>query len=126
MIGESTYNPLQSINEFRNNKALYKKVLRIAQFQSEVDLGVNPKNSDQADVSSLSEVDFGYINKVCKLVETRLNDTKWLIKTIHEIKNKFKPTPESKRGVRYNDELYKPGRGILENYLKKLEGKKHS
>jgi flagella basal body P-ring formation protein FlgA len=121
MIGKATYRKIRSVQQLRKDANLYKKVLRVAQFESEVDMGVNPKNSDQADVSALTEADFGYIGKVCLLVEKRLNNSKWVIKTVDEIENKFKAKPSISRGIRYNDELFKANRGILEEHLHELE-----
>ncbi|PLX15131.1 MAG: hypothetical protein C0599_17310 [Salinivirgaceae bacterium] len=121
MIGKATYRRIRSVQQLRKDATLYKKVLRIAQFESEVDMGVNPKNSDQADVSALTEADFGYIGKVCFLVEKRLNNPKWVIKTVDEVENKFKSKSNLSRGIRYNDELFKANRGILEDHLHSLE-----
>ena len=117
----TTYGPIRSVEELKTYKILYKKVLHIAQFESEIDMGVNPRNNDQADVSQLTETDSEYIGKVCRLVEKRLNDPQWLINVIHEIDNKFKAKKGTARGIRFNDELYKGGRGILEEHLKELE-----
>ncbi len=117
------YRPIKTVDELKKHWTLYKKVLRIAQFESELDMGVNPKSSDQADVSRLTKADFKYISRVCLLVEKRLNDSSWIVNTIHEIENKFKPRSDSQKGIRYNDELFKAGRGILEDYLE--ENKSH-
>jgi hypothetical protein len=121
MISITPHRKIRSLRQLKSDKALYRKVLRIAQFESEVDMGVNPKNSDQADVSALTESDFGYINKVCLLVERRMNNPKWILKTTKEIENKFGSQKNISRGIRFNDELYKGGRGILEDHLREIE-----
>ena len=121
MRSKATYGHIRTVEELKKFVTLYKKVLRIAQFESEVDMGVNPKNQDQADVSALTESDFGYIGKVCILVEKRLNNTTWMVNTIYEIENKFKAKPDHTRGIRFNDELFKANRGILESHLQNME-----
>lgn len=103
---------------------MYLKVLKRAQFEAEVELGVNPTNENQADVSSLSEKDYDYINKVCKIVDKKINNIDWLTSTINNINNKFKNNSKTK-GIKYNDELYKGGRGILEEYLEKKYNNKN-
>ncbi len=115
------YCPIKTLEELKNHKALYKKVLRKAQFEAELDMGVNPKSSDQADVSKLTASDFKYISRVCLRVEERLNDSCWIVNAIHEIENRLKPRTDSQKGIRYNDELFKGGRGILENYLEESD-----
>lgn len=115
------YSTIRTVEELKNYEALYNKVLKIAQFQSELDLGVNPKNFDQADVSNLSEKDADYIDKVSALVESRLNDTTWISSTLKAIEEQFRVHKEIHRGIRFDDELFKVGRGILENHLEKLE-----
>lgn len=101
------------------DEVLFKKVLRIAQYESELDLGVNPKKVEQANVAYLSEQDFEYIKRVCSRVEIRLNDPDWLCETIQKIENKSNLVFSKSRGIRFDDELFKTGRGILENYNKK-------
>lgn len=108
---------IQNIKDLMEYTELYKKVLKRAQFESEIELGVNPSNQNQTDVSALTESDVGYINKVCILVENKLNDIKWILNTIKCIEDKYKDTSKT-NGIKFNDELYKPGRGILEDYLK--------
>lgn len=112
------YSDIKSLEELKNHNPLYKKVLKIAQFESEVDLGVNPKNVDQADISNLSEKDFDYINEVSTLVSQRLNNRVWLTRTLQSIEDLFKPKPASYKGTQNNNELFKGGRGILEHHLK--------
>ena len=89
-------------------------MLKIAQFESEIDMGVNPINNEQANVALLNKSDFNYIDDVTKLVKEKLNDNIWIEKTIQIIKNQYKTLG----GVKFDDELFKTGRGILENYLK--------
>lgn len=102
-------------------KLLSKKIIRVAQYESELELGVNPSNFDQARTGYLSEKDFEYIRRVLDLVEKRLKDTVWLTKTISDIEKKSMINYDSPvRGIRYDDELFKAGRGILETYLKEL------
>lgn len=117
----TSYGPIRSVEELKDHKILYKKILHVAQLESEIDMGVNPRNNDQADVSQLTETDFEYISKVCLLVEKRLNDSSWLINAIHQIDNKFKNNRGVARGIRFDDELYKGGRGILEEHMRQLE-----
>jgi hypothetical protein len=100
--------------ELINNSNLYKEVKRIAYSESEIDLGVNPICNAQAKTSYLSERDFDYIAKVSRLVESRMSDNRWLNKTILLLKN----NSHSCKGIRFDDELYKPGRGILKSFLK--------
>ena len=113
-FNENIYNLLS----FDINSKLYLKVLKRAQFEAEVELGVNPTNENQADVSALSEKDYDYINKVCKIVDKKINNIDWLKSTIININNMFKNNSKT-TGIKYNDELYKGGRGILEEYLQK-------
>ena len=113
--------PLKTIEELRDNKALFKKVLKIAQFESELDMGVNPKSLEQAHVRYLTEDDFDYIRKVSALVEKRLLDADWLEKTLDRIATKYLVRKPIVGGVKFDDELFKVGRGILESYLKDLE-----
>lgn len=121
MLYTIPYRKIKTVQQLKSHKTLYKRVLRIAQFESEVDMGVNPKNFDQADVSALTASDFGYIAKVCALVEKRLNNPNWIVDTIHEIENKFKTKPERTRGIKFNDELFKANRGILESHLQEMD-----
>jgi hypothetical protein len=100
-----------------SNEVLLRKVIRIAQFESEVDLGVNPNSLSQANTGYLTEQDFEYIQRVCVLVEKRLKDSNWLVKTLDSIDNKSVLNKEIRRGVRFDDELFKAGRGILESFL---------
>ena len=106
------------LSDLKTNEELLKKVIRIAQHESEFDLGVNPSNFEQADTQKLTKADFEYIRKVCDLAEARLKDEKWLIKTINEIESFSINTFKSRRGIRFDNELFKAGRGILENFLK--------
>ncbi len=112
---------LKIIKELKENEVLFKQVLNIAQFESELDMGVNPQNLEQANVGYLTEKDFEYINKVSNLVQNRLQNSDWLKKTLHTINNKFLPKKDPLVGVKFDDELFKIGRGILESYLKDLE-----
>jgi hypothetical protein len=104
--------------EIKSNKILFRKIIRIAQFESELDLGVNPLDFEQANVGNLTENDFEYIRKVCVLVEKRFQDSNWLAKTLHNIENKTYIKRRINRGIRFDDELFKAGRGVLESFLK--------
>jgi len=100
-----------------NDEILLRKVIRIAQFESEIDLGVNPTSKNQAHTNYLSEQDFDYIKRVGGLVKKRLKDSNWLVKTLDSIENKVIPSNKTVRGVRFDDELFKAGRGILESFI---------
>ncbi len=114
------YSDIKSLEELKKHENLYKKVLKMAQFESEVDMGVNPKNVDQANISNLTEEDFGYINEVNDLVTRRLNNTDWLANKLQSIEDLFKSKPASYKGTKNNNELFKGGRGILEDHLKEI------
>jgi hypothetical protein len=118
MLQDVPFNEIKTLDDVKQFEALYKEVLHIAEFESEVELGVNPKSLDQADVTYLSENDSEYIDKVYKLVSKRLNDDKWLIKTVKIIEERFLASPDSIKGVKYDNELFKGHKGILEDYLK--------
>jgi len=123
-IKKSTSNiRLKTIEELKENEVLFKKILKIAQFESELDMGVNPQNLEQANVKYLTENDFEYIRKVSALVEKRLRDSNWLEKTLHVIEDKFFAKKPTIGGLKFDDELFKVGRGILESYLIELEKK---
>ena len=113
---QSALNQLR-LEALQNDEALLRKVIRIAQFESEVDLGVNPTNQSQANTGNLTEQDFEYIKRVCILVEKRLKDSVWLTNTLDEIENKSIYSRQRTRGVRFDDELFKAGRGILESVI---------
>jgi len=123
MKKKSTNKQINNLNELKKDEALFKRVLKVAQFESEMDMGVNPKSTDQANTGYLTEKDFEYIRKVCKLVEKRLKDSKWLAKTIETVEDRYRPQVSPTRGIRFDDELFKVGRGILESYLNELENK---
>ena len=97
---------------------LSKTIIRIAQYESEIELGVNPSDFEQANTGNLTEEDFEYIRKIGVLVEKRLKDSDWLTKTINDIERKLVESYNPISGIRFNDELFKVGRGILENFLK--------
>ncbi len=101
------------IIELAKNKLLFNQVKRIAYFESEIDLGVNPICNAQAKTSILNEADFDYIGRVSRMVESRLSDSVWLNKTISYLNKNRNPF----KGIRFDDELFKPGRGILKSYL---------
>ena len=124
MLKDVPFDDIKTLEELKKYDSLYREVLNIAESQSEIELGVNPKSVDQADVTVLSENDSEYINKVYRLVARRLSDTDWLIKTIKIIEAKFLASPDSIKGVRYDDELFKGGKGILDRYL--FENKKEN
>ena len=105
------------IESLGRNEVLLRKVIRAAQFESEIDLGVNPTSSDQANTGDLTEQDFEYIKRVSILVKKRLKDSNWLITTLDSIENKSALSREGIRGVRFDDELFKAGRGILESFI---------
>jgi len=98
-----------------------KKIIRIAQRESELELGVNPLNFEQANTGYLSEKDFEYIRRVMALVGNRLSNAEWLTKTIDDIEGNKVVNTKPLLGVRFDDELFKTGRGILESYLKEKE-----
>lgn len=105
------------LSDLKTNEELLKKVIRIAEYESELDLGVNPSDFEQAKTRNLSEKDFEYIHKVTQIAEKRLKDEKWLIKTLKDIEKFEIVTHKTKRGIRFDDELFKVGRGILETFL---------
>ena len=112
---------IKRIEALRKDDVLFKKVLRIAQFESELDMGVNPKDFEQAKVSYLTTSDFEYIKKVCVLVKKRLKNSDWLEKTLDTIEHKFSTKSNPIGGLKFDNELFKAGRGILESYLKDLK-----
>lgn len=114
--GQSEMNRMR-FESLGRNEILLRKVIRIAQFESELDLGVNPTSSEQANTGLLTEQDFEYIQRVCVLVEKRLKDSNWLLNTLDSIDNKSAINREAVRGVRFDDELFKAGRGILESFI---------
>lgn len=102
--------------EFKDNELLLKQVIRIAQHESELELGVNPSDIEQAQTSYLTEADFEYISRICVIVERKLKDQEWLTKTIAELEGTaIRKIPI--RGIRFDDELFKAGRGILESFI---------
>lgn len=121
---DSNKQKIRTIEELKNDEALFKKIIKIAQFESEMDLGVNPKDFDQAHVGYLTEDDFEYIDKVCMLVEKRLKDTNWLSKTLKNLEDLYDAKATTFRGIRFDDELFKAGHGILETHLKELKDKR--
>jgi hypothetical protein len=108
----------KSIEAYKGNELLSKKIIRIAQFESELELGVNPSDLEQANTGYLTEKDFEYIRRIGALVEKRLKDSSWLAKTIDDIERKLAINYIPHRGIRFDDELFKVGRGILESFLK--------
>lgn len=104
------------IESILENEVLSKKIIRIAQYESEIELGVNPSDFEQANTGYLTENDFEYIRKICDLVEKKLNEPNWLTTTINEIERKLVVKKRS-TGIRFDDELFKVGRGILESFL---------
>lgn len=109
---------LKFFETYKDNKLLSKKIIRIAQYESEVELGVNPSNFEQANTGNLTKKDFDYIRRVCVLVEKRLKDQDWLTKTLGDIERKAVVHDNPIGRIRFDDELFKAGRGILEKYLK--------
>lgn len=107
----------KSFEEYKDNELLSKKIIKIAHFESEIELGVNPSDLEQANTAYLSEQDFEYIRKICVLVEKKLTDSTWLTKTIYDIESNLVVRRSSIRGIRFDDELFKVGRGILESFL---------
>ena len=103
---------------YKGDVLLSKTIIRIAQYESEIELGVNPSDFEQANTGNLTEEDFEYIRKIGVLVEKRLKDSDWLTKTINDIERKLVESYNPISGIRFNDELFKVGRGILENFLK--------
>lgn len=108
----------KSFETYEGNKLLSKTIIRIAQYESEIELGVNPSDFEQANTGNLTEKDFEYIRRICVLVEKRLKDSDWLTKTIDDIEKKLMESYNPIRGIRFDDELFKVGRGILESFLK--------
>ncbi len=98
-------------------EVLCKKIIRIAQYESEIELGVNPSDFEQANTCYLTERDFEYINRVEALVEKKLKNLEWINATIDKIKGNAALFNYPLRGVKFDDELFRAGRGILENYL---------
>lgn len=70
----SSIHPIK-MEDLIQNEELLHKIVRVAQFESELDLGVNPSNKEQAHVNYLTEKDFEYIRRVSVLVEKRLLDS---------------------------------------------------
>lgn len=105
------------IESLLNKEVLLRKVIRVAQAESEIDLGVNPSSFSQAKTGYLSEQDFEYIARVCALVEKRLKNPEWILETLDSIESKLIANKNTNRGVRFDDELFKAGRGILESFL---------
>lgn len=124
MLKDVPFDEINTVEELKKYDSLYKEVLNIAQSESEIELGVNPKSLDQADVTLLSEEDSEYINNVYKLVAKRLNDNRWLIKTIKIIETKFLASPDSIKGVKFDNELFKGGNNILDEYLLEIKNRK--
>src|SRR6056297_2662842 len=106
MIKNVPFNKIKTVEELKKYDALYCEVLKNAQFESEIELGVNPQSVDQANVNYLSEEDSEYIEKVYRLVAKRLNDSKWLVKTLKTIKEKFLTSPKTIKGVTFDNELF--------------------
>lgn len=111
--------------ELQHNEVLFRKVVRVAQYESELDLGVNPLDFEQANVGNLTEKDFEYIRRVCVLVEKRFQDLDWLAKTIDAIETKHIEPRRTTWGIRFDDELFKAGRGVLESCLKEKYNKEN-
>ncbi|HBX51568.1 MAG: hypothetical protein A2275_07480 [Bacteroidetes bacterium RIFOXYA12_FULL_35_11] len=108
---------INNLDEIKGNELYLKKIIRVAQYESELELGVNPSDFEQANTGYLTEHDFEYIHKICALVEEKLKDFIWLKNTINEIENKSGGRTTYSRGIRFDDELFKVGRGILESFL---------
>lgn len=92
-----------------NRKNIEKDIIRLAYFESEIELGTNPRSITQAHPKNISVENFGYIDKVIANVEKKINDSKWL----SSAKIKLEDKKYNFSGIKFNDELYKPGRGIL-------------
>ena len=119
LLNVELLNSLNQKFEFKISKDLWRKILRVAQFNSEIELGVNPLDIAQAKVSFLSQDDFGYIDKVDQLVEEKIRDLDWVTKTLNKIAPTKSENISSNAGIKFNDELFKGGRGILQRYLKR-------
>jgi hypothetical protein len=107
----------KTLNELKDNEELFKKVIRIAQRESEIDMGVNPSDNEQADTGKLTKKDFEYIRKVCALVELKLQNAEWLEQTLENIDKRSGSKHSKIAGIRFDDELFKAGRGVLQSYL---------
>lgn len=103
---------------YNNIDKLCKKIIRYAQYEAEIELGVNPSDYSQADTGNLSEKDFEYIQRVEAIVEKKLKNFDWVDKTINFIKGDYNFLNSPIRGIKFDDELFRAGRGILEYYLK--------
>lgn len=115
----------KSFEANKGNELLSKTIIRIAQYESEIELGVNPSDFEQADTGNLTERDFEYIRRIGFLVEEKLKDSDWLAKTINDIERKLVENYNPISGIRFNDELFKVGRGILQNFLKEKYNEKN-
>jgi len=110
--------PDKHADAYNSLQHLCKKIIRYAQYEAEIELGVNPSDYSQADTSYLSEKDFEYIKRVEAIVEKKLKNFDWVNKTIDFIKGNQQAFNSPIRGIKYDDELFRAGRGILEYYLK--------
>ena len=94
-----------------DDKELQEKIKQIAYADSERELGTNPANNEQARVAKLSRKDFGYILTVEALAQKKLNDPAW----IDDVKKRIN---KGLSDIKFNDELYHSGRGILESHAR--------
>jgi len=106
---------LDKITNNEDTKELQDKLKRIAYSESEMDLGTNPQDKEQALVRRLSRQDFDYTSKIETLVKKKLNDPIWIKNTKKIIEENENKEPS---GIKFNDELYKSGRDILKSYAK--------
>jgi len=112
----------QILNALDHNEDMIKKLMKVAQYESEMHFGVNPFSKEQAHTHYLSEKDFGYIYKVCTKISELLGDSEWIQRTISCIQERANIT-NSLKGLSHDDELFKVGRGILQGSLKEMGNK---
>jgi len=98
-----------------DDKELQNKIKLMAYADSERELGTNPANNEQASVGKLSRKDFDYISRVEALAQEKLNNPVW-------INNVKKRIDEKLSDIKFNDELYHSGKGILESHAKENYG----
>jgi len=103
----------EGLSRLASDDSVLERIINRAYYESEMELGVNPKRFEQAHTANLSEKDFDYIRKVSSLAEKRLQDPEWLSDRLEKFENEEERITIPVPGIRYNDELFKGGRGIL-------------
>jgi hypothetical protein len=94
---------------------LQRKLRQMAYAEAEIDLGVNPSDEEQAEIYKLGKKDFGYVAKADALAREKLNNPDWVKRATEKINKEIN---RESSGIKFNDELYHSGRGILESYNK--------